>query len=52
MKLYNSLSVAYQSIKYDKMMSAFMGEFVSYNVLDSDYLAAKGLEDTTDRIRP
>jgi|TARA_B110000495_G_C22558083_1_gene337001 hypothetical protein len=45
MKLYNSLSVAYQSIKYDKMMSAFMGEFVSYNVLDSDYLAAKGLED-------
>ena len=38
MKLYNSLSIAYQSVKSDKMMSAFMSEFVSYNVLDSDYV--------------
>jgi len=41
MKLYNSFSVAYQSVKNDKMMSAYMSEFVSYNVLDSDYLASK-----------
>jgi hypothetical protein len=51
MKLYNSLSIAYQSVKSDKMMSAFMSEFVSYNVLDSDYLASKGLEDQRS-IRP
>ena len=38
MKLYNSLSVAYQSVKNDKMMSAFMSEFISYNVLDPDYI--------------
>ena len=38
MKLYNSLSVAYQSVKNDKMTSAFMSEFVSYNVLDKDYV--------------
>ena len=38
MKLYNSLSVAYQSVKNDKMMSAYMSEFVSYNVLDADYV--------------
>jgi len=38
MKLYNSLIVAYQSIKNDKMLSAYMMEFVSYNVLDSDYV--------------
>ena len=43
MKLYNSLSIAYQSVKNDKMMSAFMSEFVSYNVLDSDYLEERGL---------
>ncbi len=41
MKLYNSLSVGHQSVKNDKMMSAFMNEFVSYNVLDSDYLEQK-----------
>ena len=41
MKLYNSLSVGYQSVKNDKMMSAFMSEFVSYNVLDADYLESK-----------
>ena len=41
MKLYNSFSVAYQSVKNDKMMSAYMSEFVSYNVLDSDYIENK-----------
>ena len=44
MKLYNSLSVSYQSVKNDKMMSAYMSEFVSFNVLDSDYLEQKQLE--------
>ena len=38
MKLYNSLSVAHQSVKHDKMTSAYMSEFVSFNVLDADYL--------------
>ena len=41
MKLYNSFVVARESIKNDKMMSAYMSEFVSYNVLDSDYIAQK-----------
>jgi hypothetical protein len=41
MKLYNSFGVAYQSVKNDKMMSAYMSEFVSYNVLDSDYIKSK-----------
>ncbi len=41
MKLYNSFSVAYQSVKNDKMMSAYMSEFVSYNVLDCDYIKNK-----------
>jgi hypothetical protein len=41
MKLYNSFIVAYQSVKNDKMMSAYMSEFVSYNVLDADYLEDK-----------
>jgi hypothetical protein len=41
MKLYNSFSVANASIKSDKMMSAFMCEFVSYNVLDADYIKEK-----------
>ena len=44
MKLYNSLSVAYYSVKDDKMMSAFMSEFVSFNVLDNDYLISKNLD--------
>ena len=43
MKLYNSLSVAYYSVKDDKMMSAFMSEFVSFNVLDVDFLIKKSL---------
>ena len=33
--------VAYQSVKNDKMMSAYMSEFVSYNVLDTDYVNEK-----------
>tara|TARA_Y100001980_G_C14163820_1_gene41564 strand:+ start:29 stop:451 length:423 start_codon:yes stop_codon:yes gene_type:complete len=37
MKLYNSYIVAKESVKNDKMMSAYMSEFVSYNVLDKDY---------------
>lgn len=41
MKLYNSYEVAKQSIKNDKMMSAYMVEFVSFNVLDVDYIAKK-----------
>ena len=43
MKLYNSLSVGYQSVKNDKMMSAYMSEFVSFNVLDEDYVKSKEL---------
>tara|TARA_B110000977_G_C10954043_1_gene445806 strand:- start:279 stop:689 length:411 start_codon:yes stop_codon:yes gene_type:complete len=39
MKLYNSLVVARESVKNDKMMSAYMSEFVSYNVLDKDYVS-------------
>lgn len=38
MKLYNSLSIAYKSFKDDTMLSAFLTEFVSYNVLDKDYI--------------
>lgn len=41
MKLYNSYNVANQSIKNDKMMSAYMSEFVSFNVIDSDYVTNK-----------
>jgi hypothetical protein len=41
MKLYNSFVVAHQSIRNDKMMSAYMSEFVSYNVLDEDYVLDK-----------
>ena len=37
MKLYNSFNVAYNSVKSDKMMSAYMSEFVSFNILDKDY---------------
>tara|TARA_B100000575_G_C23034746_1_gene595661 strand:+ start:81 stop:341 length:261 start_codon:yes stop_codon:yes gene_type:complete len=55
MKLYNSLTVAHQSVKNDKMMSAYMCEFVSFNVLDTDYVQKKyngeknnRLEDITD----
>ena len=41
MKLINSFIVAYESVHNDKMMSAYMSEFVSFNVLDKDYLEAK-----------
>ena len=41
MKLYNSLEVARQSVKNDKMTSAYMSEFVSFNVLDKDYVKSK-----------
>ena len=41
MKLYNSLIVAFESVRNDKMMSAYMCEFVSFNVLDKDYVAEK-----------
>ena len=41
MKLYNSFTVAHQSVKNDKMMSAYMCEFVSFNVLDDDYVLHK-----------
>ena len=44
MKLYNSFDVARQSVKNDKMMSAYMSEFVSFNVLDADYVEAKEKE--------
>tara|TARA_B100000214_G_C23932362_1_gene611432 strand:- start:230 stop:985 length:756 start_codon:yes stop_codon:yes gene_type:complete len=56
MKLYNSLSVARQSVLNDKMMSAYMSEFVSFNVLDNDYIKEmyhgkknNRLEDITDQ---
>lgn len=41
MKLYNSFVIAKESIKNDKMMSAYMSEFVSFNVLDEDYIKLK-----------
>lgn len=45
MKLYNSFEVAYQSIKNDKMTSAYVNEFVSYNVIDADFLEKRRIED-------
>jgi len=45
MKLYNSIEVARKSVKDDKMMSAYMSEFISFNVLDKDYVEQKLLED-------
>ena len=39
MKLYNSLNIAYKSFKDDTMLSAFLTEFVSFNVLDKDYIS-------------
>ena len=39
MKLYNSLVVARESVKNDKMMSAYMSENVSFNILDKDYVS-------------
>ena len=48
MKLYNSVVVAYESVKNDKMMSAYMSEFVSYNVLDADYVKGKETKELED----
>ena len=53
MKLYNSYTVAKNSVLYDKMTSAYMTEFVSYNVIDSDYLQKIEKEDnisTKDKV--
>ena len=36
-KLYNSYCVATQSVHEDKMMSSYMSEFVSFNIIDKDY---------------
>jgi len=41
MKLINSFIVAYESVHNDKMMSAYMSEFVSFNILDRDYVKNK-----------
>lgn len=48
MKLYNSLNVAYQSVKNDKMTSGYVNEFVSYNVMDSDFLEKNALKNIKD----
>ena len=45
MKLYNSFNVAYNSVKSDKMMSAYMSEFVSFNILDKDYKKEEVIDD-------
>jgi hypothetical protein len=50
MKLYNSYTVSYQSVKNDKMMSAYMNEFVSYNVLDEDYVQKKYAGNKNNRL--
>ena len=52
MKLYNSFEVARQSVKNDKMMSAYMSEFVSFNVLDKDYVEAKEKKQLEDSFVP
>lgn len=43
-KLFNSYCVVSESVKNDKMMSAYMSEFVSFNVLDGDYLEKREKE--------
>ncbi len=50
MKLYNSFIVARESVKNDKMMSAYMSEFVSFNVLDADYIKEKEKEKEKENI--
>ena len=50
MKLYNSIIVAYESVKNDKMLSAYMMEFVSYNVLDSDYVKTEPLIEDIEEV--
>tara|TARA_Y100000590_G_C15517014_1_gene937786 strand:- start:200 stop:919 length:720 start_codon:yes stop_codon:yes gene_type:complete len=44
MKMYNSYGVSRISIKDDKMMSAFIKEFISFNVIDKDLLIKKNLD--------
>jgi hypothetical protein len=44
MKMYGSYSVSRLSIKDDKMTSAFIKEFISFNVIDKDVLAKKNLD--------
>ncbi len=50
MKLYNSLEVARNSVINDKMTSAYMSEFVSFNVLDADYIEKK-MNEEEDELR-
>mgnify|MGYP001361910098 CR=1 FL=1 len=50
MKLYNSYIVASQSVKQDIISSAYMNEFISFNVYDKDYIAKKN--DLTLENRP
>jgi len=42
--MYNSYGVSRISIKDDKMMSAFIKEFISFNVIDKDLLIKKNLD--------
>ena len=53
MKLYNSVVVARESVHNDKMMSAYMCEFVSFNVLDKDYVEEKQkmIEDVKEDVK-
>ena len=44
MKMYNSYGVSRISIKDDKMTSAFIKEFISFNVIDKDVLTKKNLD--------
>jgi hypothetical protein len=44
MKLYGSYEVSRISIKDDKMTSAFIKEFISFNVIDKDFLEKKNLD--------
>ena len=37
-KLYNSFVISKESIKNDKIMSSYMCEFVSFNIIDKDYI--------------
>ena len=46
------MEVARQSVKNDKMMSAYMSEFVSFNVLDKDYVEAKEKKQLEDSFVP
>ena len=48
LKLYNSFTVGYYSVKQDKMMSAYMSEFVSFNILDKDYKSPNESNETIE----